>query len=95
MTIGNSMLLDSDQAGSVFHGGGCKVFGVAVTAPLVGALTITGITDDDGQPAPWWIAPGDSGAFTPPGSGQAFGNLSYSLQSEADLGKVVVAWQPR
>lgn len=91
--LGQSLLIDGALAGAISDASQVSVLGLGIKSALTGSLTITGMANTDGSPATWTIAPGGSGAYSPPAAGLA-SHLSYALSSAADLGKVFIAFRP-
>jgi len=87
MTIGESVLLDAQQNGLITDATSITNVVVAITAPLVGTMTIL---DGDGNTV-ITKGPGVSGAFAIPGQ---VDRAEYSLGSAGDLGVVTVAFRP-
>ena len=87
MTIGQAVLLNTAQSGLVTDATSVDSIVVAITAPLVGSLTIL---DGNGNTV-ISKAEGQSGAFAV--TGEAY-RLEYSLSSASDLGVVTVVFRP-
>ncbi|MDE2565337.1 MAG: hypothetical protein KGL50_06100 [Burkholderiales bacterium] len=80
------------QAGRVAPFSQMTALGVVLTGAPAGALTLTGVTQNDGTPQPWTTnAAGWSAA---PGSGKAFGGLQFDYSDPADKGLAYLIVQP-
>lgn len=86
----------STRGDCIWNGGCVEILALAITAPLVGSLTIHGVTQDSGQPAEWVIpAQSAAGYYPAPGSRATGGApLNYTLGDVADSGKAVIAFLP-
>lgn len=87
MTVGQSSYLDQATDGLVTDATALNKVVVAVTAPLVGSLTLL---DGDGT-TQLSLTAGQSGAFT---VASPVYRLEYHLSSPADMGNVVVSYHP-
>lgn len=87
MTVGESVLLDSQQNGLITDSTSITSVVVAIPTALVGSLTIL---DGDGNAVISKPA-GTSGAFAVAGQ---VDRAEYALSSASDLGVVTVAFRP-
>jgi hypothetical protein len=91
--LGYSLCLH-DPAALIWGPGVISVTALAVTAPLSGTISFTGIVDPSGAATPWSLPPGTpAGVYQAPGSRSTGGGfLSYSMTDPGDADKVLGAW---
>lgn len=92
--LGNSLVLQ-DLAGNVTNSSQGQCLGVCIKSALAGSLTIAGVSNTDGSAASWVITPATVGYVAPPGSGNYWRGMDYTLSSAGDAGKAIVLWAPK
>jgi hypothetical protein len=81
-----------DQAGICANFSQMKVIGVVLKSAPAGTLTMTGVTQSSGLSQTWTTS--SAGWSAAPGSGLAWGGLSFSYSNAADKGLAIAIVQP-
>ena len=89
--VSGSALQLQDQAGAITQASQGSVMFMAISAALVGSLTVSNVIVGN-TPTPWVIIAGSSGIVNPPGTTKFQGSLNYALSNPVDAGKATIVY---